>query len=105
MTRIMLTSNHPRVPTDAGNTAWRMVERCLELLGIQAEVHIHIEKRLPVQGGLGAGSANAVAALLGLERELDAPAFAVRSGCASRRRSARMSRCSCWAARCWGGAR
>ena len=35
-----------------------------------AEVEIRIEKRLPVQGGLGAGSANAVAALVGLEREL-----------------------------------
>ena len=31
---------------------------------------IHIDKRLPVQGGLGAGSANAVAALIGLEKEL-----------------------------------
>jgi 4-diphosphocytidyl-2-C-methyl-D-erythritol kinase len=70
-TRITLTSNHPRVPTDAGNTAWRMVERCLELLDIQAEVLVHIDKQLPVQGGLGAGSANAVAALIGLERELD----------------------------------
>ena len=69
-TRITLTSNHPRVPTDAGNTAWRMVERCLELLGMQAEVRIHIDKQLPVQGGLGAGSANAVAALIGLEQEL-----------------------------------
>jgi 4-diphosphocytidyl-2-C-methyl-D-erythritol kinase len=37
---------------------------------VAAEVQIHIEKRLPVQGGLGAGSANAAAALLGLEREL-----------------------------------
>jgi 4-diphosphocytidyl-2-C-methyl-D-erythritol kinase len=70
-TRITLSSNHPGVPTDAGNTAWRMVERCLELLGIQAEVLIHIDKQLPVQGGLGAGSANAVAALIGLEQELD----------------------------------
>ena len=33
-------------------------------------MHLRIEKRLPVQGGLGAGSANAAAALLGLEREL-----------------------------------
>jgi 4-diphosphocytidyl-2-C-methyl-D-erythritol kinase len=70
-TRITLSSNHPRVPTDAGNTAWRMVERSLELLGIQAEVRIRIDKQLPVQGGLGAGSANAVAALIGLEQELD----------------------------------
>ncbi len=31
-TRITLSSSHPRVPTDAGNTAWRMVERCLDML-------------------------------------------------------------------------
>ena len=47
-----------------------MVERCLERMGVAAEVAIHIEKRLPVQGGMGAGSANAAAALIGLEREL-----------------------------------
>jgi 4-diphosphocytidyl-2-C-methyl-D-erythritol kinase len=69
-TRITLTTNHPFVPRDARNTAWRMVERCLARLGVAAEVAINIEKRLPVQGGMGAGSANAVAALLGLEREL-----------------------------------
>jgi 4-diphosphocytidyl-2-C-methyl-D-erythritol kinase len=69
-TRITLTTNHPFVPRDARNTAWRMVERCLERLGVAAEVAIHIDKRLPVQGGMGAGSANAAAALLGLEREL-----------------------------------
>ena len=69
-TRIGLTTNHPFVPRDGRNTAWRMVEGCLARLGIAAEVGIHIEKRLPVQGGMGAGSANAAAALLGLEREL-----------------------------------
>ena len=37
---------------------------------LAAEVAIHIEKNLPVQGGMGAGSANAAAALIGLEREL-----------------------------------
>jgi 4-diphosphocytidyl-2-C-methyl-D-erythritol kinase len=70
VTRIVLTSNDGRVPTDARNTAWKMVERALAVLDVRAEVTIHIEKRLPVQGGLGAGSANAAAALLGLEREL-----------------------------------
>jgi 4-diphosphocytidyl-2-C-methyl-D-erythritol kinase len=69
-TRISLTTNHQFVPRDGRNTAWRMVERCLARLGMTAEVEIHIEKRLPVQGGMGAGSANAAAALLGLEREL-----------------------------------
>lgn len=73
-TRIRLTSNHERVPVDGRNTAWRMVSLALEEVGTAGEVEIHIEKRLPVEGGLGAGSANAVAALVGLRREL------VRSG-------------------------
>jgi 4-diphosphocytidyl-2-C-methyl-D-erythritol kinase len=68
--RITLTTNHPQVPTDASNTAWKMVELALKRAGVAAEVTIHIEKNLPVQGGLGAGSANAAAALIGLEREL-----------------------------------
>lgn len=69
-TDLRLTSNDERVPTDHRNTAWKMAERALDALGKTAKVHIHIEKRLPVQGGIGAGSANAVAALVGMEREL-----------------------------------
>jgi 4-diphosphocytidyl-2-C-methyl-D-erythritol kinase len=69
-TALRLSSNDSRVPTDARNTAWKMTALALEALGVMAEVEIHIEKRLPVQGGLGAGSANAVAALIGLEQEL-----------------------------------
>src|ERR1035437_5039747 len=69
--RITLTTNHAQVPADASNTAWKMVELALARTNVAAEVTIHIEKNLPVQGGLGAGSANAAAALIGLERELD----------------------------------
>jgi 4-diphosphocytidyl-2-C-methyl-D-erythritol kinase len=67
---LRLTSNDRRVPTDNRNTAWKMVELALGALDITAEVEIHLDKRLPIQGGLGAGSANAVAALVGLETEL-----------------------------------
>jgi 4-diphosphocytidyl-2-C-methyl-D-erythritol kinase len=69
-TALRLASNDSRVPTDNRNTAWKMVALALDALGITAEVEIAIDKRLPVQGGLGAGSANAVAALIGLEAEL-----------------------------------
>jgi 4-diphosphocytidyl-2-C-methyl-D-erythritol kinase len=72
-TAIRLASNDDRVPTDSRNTASKMVELALDALQVTAEVEIHIEKRLPVQGGLGAGSANAIAALVGLEAELEIP--------------------------------
>ncbi len=69
-TSIRLSSNDDRVPADSHNTAWKMVELALNSPRRSAEVEIHIEKRLPVQGGLGAGSANAIAALVGLQAEL-----------------------------------
>jgi 4-diphosphocytidyl-2-C-methyl-D-erythritol kinase len=71
-TSITLASNDGRVPLDERNTAFKAARLALDLKKTAAEVHIHIDKRLPVQGGLGAGSANAVAALIGLERELGA---------------------------------
>jgi 4-diphosphocytidyl-2-C-methyl-D-erythritol kinase len=60
----------PRVPTDESNTCFRIVERAMEALHAKGKVVIEIEKRLPVQGGLGGASSNAVATLLGLERAL-----------------------------------
>ncbi len=42
----------------------------MDALGAKGRVTIEIEKRLPVQGGLGGASANAVATLLALERAL-----------------------------------
>jgi 4-diphosphocytidyl-2-C-methyl-D-erythritol kinase len=69
-TAIRITSNDARVPLDGRNTCWKMVELALKLFQRNAEVDIHIQKELPIQGGLGAGSANAVAALVGLEVEL-----------------------------------
>ena len=83
VTSIQLTSNDPRVPTDARNTAWKMASLALDSLGTRAEVTIHIDKRLPVQGGLGAGSANAIAALIALETELNSRESAKNLGAPS----------------------
>jgi 4-diphosphocytidyl-2-C-methyl-D-erythritol kinase len=59
-----------RVPKDESNTCYRIVELAMAALGARGRVVIEIEKRLPVQGGLGGASGNAVACLLGLERAL-----------------------------------
>jgi 4-diphosphocytidyl-2-C-methyl-D-erythritol kinase len=58
------------VPCDESNTCYRVAERTLKEFGKPAKVIIEIEKRLPVRGGLGAGSSNAVATMMGLERAL-----------------------------------
>jgi len=67
---IEISCADPRVPKDESNTCYRTVEKGLRALNAKGRVVIEIEKRLPVQGGLGGASSNAVAALLGLERAL-----------------------------------
>src|SRR5712671_1215673 len=69
-TGIEIRCADPRVPRDESNTCFRIIEKALSALGTKARVVIEIEKRLPVQGGLGGASANAVSAVLGLERAL-----------------------------------
>ena len=64
---IEIRCEDPRVPTDQTNTCYRMVELAMAALRTKGRVLVDIEKRLPVQGGLGGASGNAVAALLGLE--------------------------------------
>jgi 4-diphosphocytidyl-2-C-methyl-D-erythritol kinase len=93
---IEIRCDDPRVPLDATNTCWKVSERVLRLVAtdtpsglksardvkdwpigtpkgvpLQNKVVITIEKQLPVQGGMGAASSNAVAAMFGLERALN----------------------------------
>ncbi|HET7185800.1 MAG TPA: 4-(cytidine 5'-diphospho)-2-C-methyl-D-erythritol kinase [Terriglobales bacterium] len=72
-TGIEIRCKNPQVPQDESNTCWRVAERVLRALKQRRRVVIQIEKNLPVQGGLGAGSSNAVATMLALERELGKP--------------------------------
>jgi 4-diphosphocytidyl-2-C-methyl-D-erythritol kinase len=69
-TGIEIRCADPRVPKDESNTCYRIVEKAMAALGAKGRVVIEIRKKLPVQGGLGGASANAVGALLGLERAL-----------------------------------
>jgi len=69
-TGIEIRCRDPRVPADESNTCYRVADRVLRKLKQRGKLTITIEKNLPVQGGLGAGSSNAVATMLALEREL-----------------------------------
>lgn len=67
---IEIRCDDPRVPRDESNTCYRVAARVMAALRARGRVVIEIEKRLPVQGGLGGASSNAVATLLALERAL-----------------------------------
>ena len=61
----------PRVPCDETNTCYKAAQKTLAALGRnRTKANVFIEKELPVQGGLGAASGNAVATILGLENAL-----------------------------------
>jgi 4-diphosphocytidyl-2-C-methyl-D-erythritol kinase len=67
-TGIEIRCQDARVPKDQSNTCYRIVGPTMATLNASGRVIIDIEKKLPVQGGLGGASANAVAVLLALER-------------------------------------
>ncbi len=69
--RIVLSSNDARVPLDGRNTVAKILGLALAAPGRERlGARVHIEKRLPIQGGLGGGSGNAASALAGLEQEI-----------------------------------
>jgi 4-diphosphocytidyl-2-C-methyl-D-erythritol kinase len=69
-TGIEIRSKNGGVPCDESNTCYRMVARALKALRTRSQVTITIDKKLPVEGGVGGASSNAAAALFALERAL-----------------------------------
>jgi len=67
---IEIVCDDSRVPLDSSNTCYRVAELVLKELDVKSRVTVEIEKRLPVQGGLGAASSNGVSTMIGLERAL-----------------------------------
>lgn len=98
---IEIVCEDERVPLDSSNTCYHMAERVMEELGAAGRVRIEIDKRLPVQGGLGAASSNAVATMVALERGLKRN-YWLRRGCGLRRRLDRICLYFSWVGRCWG---
>lgn len=61
---IVLTCSNPQLPADRTNLVWQAADRFLTRAGITSGIALHLEKRLPLAAGIGAGSANAAVTLL-----------------------------------------
>jgi 4-diphosphocytidyl-2-C-methyl-D-erythritol kinase len=70
-----IESGDPGLPLDGRNLVWRAADLLwahLRRPGSPADVLVHVEKCIPMKGGLGGGSADAAAALVALARLWDA---------------------------------
>jgi 4-diphosphocytidyl-2-C-methyl-D-erythritol kinase len=63
---ITLSCDNPVIPNDQNNLIMRAAMTLRDHYGVRTGVSIHLEKRIPVQGGLGGGSSNGAVTLLGL---------------------------------------
>ena len=72
-TGVTLTCTHPELPVDARNLVHRAATSFLAAAGIADGVRIHLEKNLPLAGGIGAGSANAAVTFSALNELFGSP--------------------------------
>jgi len=66
--QIAIRCNHPRVPLGQDNIAYRAAALLMRKAKIRRPLAIRIRKKIPVGAGLGGGSTDAAAVLVGLNR-------------------------------------
>jgi 4-diphosphocytidyl-2-C-methyl-D-erythritol kinase len=70
---LQLTCSHPELPCDAKNLVHRAATAFLAAANISDGVKIHLQKNLPLAGGIGGGSANAAVTFSALNELFGSP--------------------------------
>jgi 4-diphosphocytidyl-2-C-methyl-D-erythritol kinase len=70
---LRVTCDDPQVPDGEKNLVYRAAALLFKEAGVVQPLHIHVRKRIPVGAGLGGGSTDAAAALIGVNRLLKLP--------------------------------
>jgi 4-diphosphocytidyl-2-C-methyl-D-erythritol kinase len=70
---VKLTCSQPELPTDSKNLVHRAATSFLAAAKISDGVRIHLEKKLPLAGGIGGGSANAAVTFTALNELFGSP--------------------------------
>ena len=66
-----VTCTNPNLPTDDRNIVTKAAKYMMQEFEISQQVHIHIEKRIPISAGLAGGSSDCAATLTGLNALFD----------------------------------
>ena len=70
---LQLTCSNPELPCDAKNLVHRAATAFLSAAGISDGIKIHLQKNLPLAGGIGGGSANAAVTFAALNELFGSP--------------------------------
>jgi 4-diphosphocytidyl-2-C-methyl-D-erythritol kinase len=68
-----ITTDHPTIPQDSTNLAFKAMVAFKNLTNIDTTFHIDLKKQIPIEAGLGGGSGNAATVLYALNEICGSP--------------------------------
>lgn len=69
-----LTCSNPDLPTDRSNLILKAVDLFRKKTGVSIGLNVHLDKKIPMQAGLGGGSSNAATTLWAFNKLVGSPA-------------------------------
>lgn len=68
---ITISANKEGIPTDSRNLIYKAIELMFDEFNIEATIHVHLEKNIPVEAGMAGGSTDCAATLKAVNELFD----------------------------------